>query len=93
MFIIAVLQHGLSEDGDWGLAMGYLDKLVGLATLATLVLLAVVVSSDAYSVAAQAQASGDRALIRMLVSDSDTMRTDLPTAQLAEAAADRQVAQ
>ena len=74
--------------------MGHLDKWVGLATLATLVILAIVVSSDAYSVAAQAQASGDRALIKMLVSsDSDSGHGEMPSAQLAEADASKRLTQ
>lgn len=76
-----------------GFAMGNLDKLVGLATLTMLVSLALVVSSDAYSVAAQAQASGDRALIKLLASsDSDSAPDDRPAAQLADSDADKRVA-
>ena len=74
--------------------MGNLDKWVALGALATLLFLAVVVSSDAYSVAAQAQASGDRALIHILVSsDRDTALNWQPVVYLADAALDQGAAQ
>ena len=65
--MIAVLQHELQIlMHQTGAAMRYANKIMEVVALVTfLLVLAEVISSDAYSLAAQAQASGDSALMHL----------------------------
>jgi len=52
--------------------MGHLDKIVGIVIVAATVLMLIgIMSTDAYSLGAKAQASGDVALTQLFVNDSD----------------------
>ncbi|HXA48250.1 MAG TPA: hypothetical protein VNW52_11520 [Burkholderiaceae bacterium] len=73
--------------------MGHLDKIVGVVLLVASVLVLVgIMSTDAYSLGAKAQASGDVALTQLFGSDTDAAHLNGAT-QFAALGAHRVVTQ
>jgi hypothetical protein len=74
--------------------MGYLDRIVGVVVLVASVLVLVgIMSTDAYSRGAKAQASGDVALTQLIISDSDAARMNSGSTQFAAFGSHRIVTQ
>jgi hypothetical protein len=74
--------------------MGHLDRIVGIiAFVASILVLVGIMSTDAYSRGAKAQASGDVALTQLMSSDTDAVNVSNMSTQFAAVGVQRVVTQ